>query len=216
MTARGNCRSQWCYLVRGGRLQFGQTPPAALAPRRLLWCRHQTCYHTSNYVSHLSPVPCRFLEVGASGLLRAFRSPIFDTSMSRNPSEVFADEFFTGEAPHSATSSSASTPTSPSPRVGRSVDGDDTETRATQRRLSAEGGEWGGVSDSSSASLDSSDASSTSASSARKGGRARRGRKSFKEWQDDSRWDLKVMISLHPRTPATVCNFWQTRRWTSV
>lgn len=180
------------YLVWRGRLQFGQTPPVALAPRRPSGIA--TKHATSKYVSRSSPVPCRFLEVGASGLLRAFRSPIFDTSMSRNPSEVFADEFFTGEPLHpAATSTSASTPTSPNLRIDGSVDGGDTETTRTQRRLSAEGGRWEGVSDSSSASLALSGSSSTSESSARKGGRARRGRKSFKEWQDDSRWDLKVI-----------------------
>lgn len=40
--------------------------------------------------------------------------------------------------------------------------------------------------------------SSTFSQSGRKGGR--RGRKSFKEWQDDSRWDLKVFV-----TPRITC-----------
>lgn len=82
------------------------------------------------------------------------------------------------------------------------------EGEGGRRRLSAEGSM---VSDaatsaawpddftsesSASSSVSTSTSTSTSESGGRKGSRGRRGRKSFKEWQDDSRWDLKVRLRM--------------------
>lgn len=36
-------------------------------------------------------------QPGASGLLKAFRSPLFDTSMARSPGEMTATDLFEGE-----------------------------------------------------------------------------------------------------------------------
>lgn len=37
-------------------------------------------------------------QTGGSGLLKAFCSPVFDTSMARNPVEVTAMDYFNGKA----------------------------------------------------------------------------------------------------------------------
>lgn len=48
---------------------------------------------------------------GANGLLQAFRSPVFDTSMSRKPSAVSVTDFLSGDR-HSTAAVSASTSSS--------------------------------------------------------------------------------------------------------
>eukprot|EP00752_Nemacystus_decipiens_P004507 g4115.t1 len=136
------------------------------------------------------------VEAGASGLLQAFRSPVFDTSMSRNPSAVLAADFFAGDR-HAAADSASSMSLSSSSidtdleadGTGAAAEGDDGRQRRRLSRIEEANSGSGSAferSGSSSASL-----SSTSSGSGRKAGR--RGRKSFKEWQDDSRWDLKVL-----------------------
>lgn len=81
------------------------------------------------------------------------------------------------------------------------------EGESGRRRLSAEESMASGATtsglphgDFTSEGSSSSSSISTSTSepeSGRKGARGRRGRKSFKEWQDDSRWDLKVRLTAH-------------------
>ena len=136
-------------------------------------------------------------------------------SMSRRPSVVSAADFLAGNrhTPMSvSTSSSSSTTFSPGSSFSAYHSNTDENAKAEadlgaegvsgRRRLSAEGSMASGVAtsgfpdDLTSASSSSSKSTSTSESGG-KGTRGRRGRKSFKEWQDDSRWDLKVRPLKH-------------------
>ncbi|CAM9956333.1 unnamed protein product, partial [Ectocarpus fasciculatus] len=104
------------------------------------------CYvDASNFNSVKSQLPLyATVEAGANGLLQAFRSPVFDTSMSRNPSNVFASEFFEGgrKAASVAPSASSSTDTESSSEAGLDADGDSSATAGEntgrkRRRLSS-------------------------------------------------------------------------------
>lgn len=150
---------------------------------------------------HNSPRPvCSSFQAGASGLLRAFRSPAFDVSMNRKPSAVLATDFFSVDRQDTGASILSSV--------------DEADGRQHRRLLrEKKGGKLDGMEPSadsfhlsdSSSSTDITTSSSTSSSyfypdsdsgssGNRQGARGRRGRgrKSFKEWQDDARWDLKV------------------------
>ena len=144
--------------------------------------------------------------------------------MSRRPTVVSAADFLGGNrhspmsvqtsSSSSSSLSSTSTPGSPSSAFHNNLDenakaevGVGVEGVSERRRLSAEGSTSSGVeasglpdgifmSESSGSSSSSISTSASESESGRKGARGRRGRKSFKEWQDDSRWDLKVRLSV--------------------
>lgn len=81
-------------------------------------------------------------QAGAKGLLQAFRSPVFDTSMSRNPSAVLATDFFAGDRHAAAAASVSTTSSSSSPNVNTDLEADDNSAAAAgdegrqRRRLS--------------------------------------------------------------------------------
>ncbi|CAM9550979.1 unnamed protein product, partial [Ectocarpus sp. 8 AP-2014] len=103
------------------------------------------CYvDASNFNSVKSQLPLyAAVEAGANGLLQAFRSPVFDTSMSRNPSTVSASEFFEGGRKATSVNPSASSSTdADSSEAGLDADGDSSATAGEnagrkRRRLSS-------------------------------------------------------------------------------
>ncbi|CBN79374.1 conserved unknown protein [Ectocarpus siliculosus] len=103
------------------------------------------CYvDASNFNSVKSQLPLyAAVEAGANGLLQAFRSPVFDTSMSRNPSTVSASEFFEGGRKATSVNPSASSSTdADSGEAGLDADGDSSATAGEnagrkRRRLSS-------------------------------------------------------------------------------
>ncbi|CAB1115287.1 unnamed protein product [Ectocarpus sp. CCAP 1310/34] len=103
------------------------------------------CYvDASNFNSVKSQLPLYgAVETGANGLLQAFRSPVFDTSMSRNPSTVSASEFLEGGRKAASVNPSASSSTdADSSEAGLGADGDSSATAVgnmgrKQRRLSS-------------------------------------------------------------------------------
>ncbi|CAM9548555.1 unnamed protein product [Ectocarpus sp. 4 AP-2014] len=103
------------------------------------------CYvDASNFNSVKSQLPLyAAVEAGANGLLQAFRSPVFDTSMSRNPSTVSAYEFFEGGRKATSVNLSASSSEgADSSEAGLDADGENSATagenkRRKRRRLSS-------------------------------------------------------------------------------
>ncbi|CAM9763677.1 unnamed protein product [Ectocarpus sp. 12 AP-2014] len=103
------------------------------------------CYvDASNFNSVKSQLPLYgAVETGANGLLQAFRSPVFDTSMSRNPSTVSASEFFEGGRKVASVNPSASSSTdADGSEAGLGADGDSSATAGEnmgrkRRRLSS-------------------------------------------------------------------------------